>query len=155
MEKISRLTSPAAPAAKRRRPYTVKAGSDEKGEPEEHATALFVADTSGALSVLVGVPAGDAAESRSSPRVARSVAELGDRPSGKSRSRSRSSRPSQPSPAPAACVAGKADLVSDVAAVSCSRVSDVECPSEAAVQSAVRQLVALFEAARQLGAPAR
>ena len=102
-----------------------------------------------------GVPAGDAAESRSSPRGARSAAELEDRPSGKSRSRSQSSRPSRPSPAPAVCVVGKADLVSDVAAVSCSRVSDVELPSEAAVQSAVRQLVALLEAARRLGAPAR
>ena len=50
---------------------------------------------------------------------------------------------------------GKADLVSDVAVVSCSRVSDVEFPSEAVVQSAVQQLVALFEAACQLGAPAR
>ena len=155
IEKVSRRTPPAEPAAKRRRPLAVELCSDEEGEHEERPTALFVADTSGALSFLVGAPAGGAPESRSFPRVARSVAELDDRPSGKSRSRSHSSRPSRPSPAPAVCVMGKADLVSDVAVVSRSRVSDMEFPSEAAVQSAVRQHVALFEAARRLGAPAR
>ena len=155
MEKCSRRIPPAEPAAKRRRPPAVEVYSDEEGEPEEHATALFAADTSGALRLLVGVPAGDAAESRSSPRAARSVAELEDRPSGKPCSRSRSGRPSQLSQAPAVCVGGKADLVSDVTAASCSRVSNVEFPSEAAVQRAVRKLVALFEAARRLGAPAR
>ena len=62
------------------------------------------------------------------------MAELEDRPTGKYRSRSRSKRPSQPSPAPAVCIVGKADLVFDVAAMSCSRVSDVEFPSEATVQ---------------------
>ena len=82
------------------------------------------------------------------------MAELEDRPSGKPRSRSRSSRPSQHSPAPAVCIVGKADFVPDVAAVSCSRTGDVEFPSEAAVQRAVRQLMALFEAAPRLGAPA-
>ena len=133
----------------------MEACSDNEGGLEERATALFVADTSGALHLLVGVPAGDVAELRNSPRVAGSMAELEDRPSGKSRVRSRSGRPSQPSPAPAVCIVGNADLVPDVAAVSRSRVSDVEFPSEAALQSAVRQLVALFEAARQLGAPAR
>ena len=35
-----------------------------------------------------------------------------------------------------------------------SRAGDAEVPSDAAVQSAVRQLIALFEAARQMGAPA-
>ena len=67
MEKSSRRTLPAKAAAKRRRSPTVEACSDEEGEPEEHVTALFVADTSSALRRLVGVPAGDAAESRSSP----------------------------------------------------------------------------------------
>ena len=155
MEKISRRKPPAEPVAKRRRPLAVEVCSDEEGKHEEHASVLFVANTSRALRLLVGVPAGDAAESRSFPRVARSLVELDDRLSEKSRFRLRSSGPSRPSPAPVVCVVGKADLVSDVAAVSCSRVSDVECPSETAVQSAVRQLVALFEAARRLGAPAR
>ena len=155
MEDISRRTPPAEPAAKRRRPLAVEICSDKDGEHEEHASALFVADTSGALSLLVKVPVCDSPETRSSPRVARSVAELEGRPSGKSRSRSQSSRPSRPSPAPAVCVVGKADLVSGVAAVLWSRVSDVEFPSEAAVQTAVRQLVALFEAPRRVGAPAR
>ena len=110
MERISRRMPPAEPATKRRRPLAVEICSDEEGEPEESPTALFVADTSGAFSFLVGVPGGDAAESWSSPRVARSVAELEDRPSGTSHSRSQSSRPSRPSPAPAVCVVGKANL---------------------------------------------
>ena len=85
MEKSSRRMPPAEPATKRRRPIAVEICSDEEGEHEEHATALFVADTSGALSLLVGVPTSGAAESWSSPRVARSVAELEDRPSEKAR----------------------------------------------------------------------
>ena len=155
VENISRRTPPADPAAQRRRPPTVELCFDDEGEPEEHPTAVFVADTSGALRLLVGVPARDAAESRGSFPVTRPLAEPEARLSGKSRSRSRSSRPSQPSPAPAVCVVGKADLFFDVAAVSCSRVRDVKFPSEAAVQSAAVWCVALFEAACQLGAPAR
>ena len=42
---------------------------------------------------------------------------------------------------------------SDVSVASCSRAISLEVPSEAAVQNAVRQLMALFESARQLGAP--
>ena len=154
MAKISRRTPSAGPAAKRRRPPSVKVCSDDEGGPEERAIALFVANTSGALHLLVRLLAGDVAESRSSPRAAGSMAELEDRPSGESRSRSRSGRLSPPPPAPAVCVGGKADLGPEVAAVLCSRTSDVEFPSEAALQSAVRQLVALFEAARRLGNPA-
>ena len=83
MEKISRRTPPAEPAATRRRPPSVEVYCDNEGGPEEHAIALFPADISEALRLLVGVPAGDVAESWSSPRVAGSMTELEDRPSGK------------------------------------------------------------------------
>ena len=129
--------------------------SDDEGGPETRATALFVADTSGALWILVRVPAADVAEARSSPSVTGSVAKLEDGPPRKSRSRSRSARPSPPPPAPEVCVVAESDLVSDVAAMPRSRSGDVGFPSEAAVQSTVRQLVALFEAARRLRVSAR
>ena len=155
MEKSSRRTPPAEPVGKRRRPPSVEVCSDDEGGTETRATALVVADTSGALRLLVRVPAADVAEARSSPRVAGSVAELEDGPPRKSRSRSRSARPSPPPPAPEVCVVAKSDLVSDVAAVPRSCAGDVGFPSEAAMQSAVRQLVALFEAARRLRVSAR
>ena len=155
METTSRRMPPAELAAKRRRPPSVKICSDDEGVPETRATALFVADAWGVLRLLVRVPADDVAEARSSPRVTGSVAELEDGPPRKSRSRSRSVRPAAPPPVPQVCVVEKSDLVSGVATVPRSREDDVEFPLDAAVQSAVRQLVSLFEAARRLGGSAR
>ena len=54
--------------------------SDEEQGTETHATAVFLADSKGALRVLVGVHSGATAEVRSSSRVTGSVTELEEVP---------------------------------------------------------------------------
>ena len=152
METIARRATPEEPAAKRMRPLSVEVCSDGDERSEVRATALFVAEPTGALGILVCVPVADLAEARSTPRARESLATSEEVLPRKSPSRPRSVRPSQ-SPTAEARTAGELAPASDVPVASRSSAIAVEVPSEAAVQNAVHQLMALFEAARQLGTP--
>ena len=110
--------------------------------------ALLVAEPSGALGILVGVPLAKLAEARSTPR-AECVEASDEVPPMKSPSLLRSGAPS-PSLTAEVRLAEEPTPVSVVSAA--PRLSAVaeEVPPEAAVQSAVRQLMAIFAAVRQL-----
>ena len=153
-EKIARRTRPPEPAAKRQRPLSVGVCPDEEQEPETHATAVFLVDSKRALRLLVGVHSGATAESRSSPRATGPLAELAKAPLRKSRSGSRSARASPPPPVPEIRLVGESGSVPGPGEELPSRDGEEGVPSDAAVHSAVRQLVALFETARQVDAPA-
>ena len=153
-EKIARRTPPPELTVKRQRPLSVEVCSDEEPEPETHAVAVFLVDSKGALRLLVGVDSGATAEARSSPRATGSVTELEEAPPRKSRSRSRSVEASPPPSVPEIRVVGESGSVPGAGQELPSREGEDGVPLEAAVQSAVRQLIALFEAARQVGAPA-
>ena len=124
--------------------------SSDGGEGcEVRRTALLVADASGALGILVGVPAAELAEARSTPRATESVVASEEAQSAKFPSHPRSAAPS-PSPIAEIRAAEEPTPVSVVSAVSRSRAPAAEIPSETAVQSALQHLLAIFEAARQL-----
>ena len=112
-------------------------------------TALLVADASGALGILVGVPAAELAEARSTPRATESVVASEEAQSAKFPSHPHSAALS-PSPIAEIRTAEEPTPVSVVSAVSRSRAPAAEIPSETAVQSALQHLLAIFEAPRQL-----
>ena len=148
MERIARRTTSEEPAAKRVRPLSVETCSDGDGGSEVRPSALLVAEPSGALGIRAGVPVADLAEARSTPRATESVAASEEVPPMKSPSQPRSVKPSPP-----AAEVRPAEEAAPVSVVSAApRLSAVaeELPSEAAVQSAVQQLMAIFAAARQL-----
>ena len=149
MEQIARGAIPEEPAAKSARPLSVEVCSDGDEGSEVHAAALFVAEASGALGILVGVPVAELAEARSTPRATEPVEASKEVPPMKSPSQPHSIAPS-PSRTADVRLAEKPTPVSVVSAA--PRLSAVaeDVPSEAAVQSAVRQLMAIFAAARQL-----
>ena len=153
-EKIAGRTPPPEPAAKSQRPLSVPVGSDEEPEPETHATAVFLVDSKGALRLPVGVHSGATAGARSSPRATGSVTELEEASPRKSRSRSQSLRASPPPSVPEIRLVGQSGSAPGAGEELPSRGGEEGVPSDAAVQSAVRQLIALFETARQVGAPA-
>ena len=153
-EKTARRTPPPEPAAKSQRPLSVEVCPDEEPEPETHATAVFLVDSKRALRLLVGMHSGATAESRSSPRATGSLTELAKAPPRKSRSRSRSARASPPPSLLEIRLVGESDSVPGAGEELPSHEGEQGVPSDAAVQSAVRQLIALSEAARQMGAPA-
>ena len=101
------------------------------------------------LGILVVVPVAELAEAQSTPRDTESVAASEDVPPMTPPSQPRSVAPS-PSPTAEIRLAEEPIPVSVVSAA--PRLSAVaeEVPSEAAVQSAVRQLMAIFAAACQL-----
>ena len=144
MENIARRAAPEEPAAKRVRPLRVKVCSDGDEGSEVRATALFVAEPTGALAILVGVPLADKAEARSTPRALESLAASEEVLLRKSPSQPRSVDLA-PSPTVEVRSAGELASASDVSVASRPRAIGVEIPSEAAVQSAVRQLMALFD----------
>ena len=135
MEQIARRAK--EPAAKRARPVSVEVCSDSEEGSEVRPTALLVADASGGLGILVGVPVAELAEARSTPRATESVAQP------------RSVAP-LPSPPAEIRLAEEPAFGSVASAAPRLRAGAEEAPSKAAVQSAVRQLMAIFAAARQL-----
>ena len=153
-EKIARRTPPPELAVKRQRPLSVEVCSDEEPEPETHAIAVFMVDSKGALRLLVGVHSGATAEAGSSLCATGSVTELEEAPPRKLRSRSRSVRASPPPSVPEIRLVGESGSVTGAGEELASREGEEGVPSDAAMQSAVRQLIALFDAARQVGAPA-
>ena len=148
-EQIARRVTPEVPSAKRVRPASREISSDGGEGPEVRPTALLVADSSGALDILVGVPAAALAEARSTPRATESVVASEEAQPAKFPSHPRSAAPS-PSPIAEMRAAEEPTPVSVVWAVSRSRAPAAEIPSETAVQSALQRLLAIFEAARQL-----
>ena len=90
---------------------------------------------------------------RGSPRATGSVTELEEVPPLTSRFRSRSVRMSPPPSVPEIRLVGESASLPGAGKVSLSSAGDEGVPSDAAVQSAVPQLIAPFEAARQAGAP--
>ena len=152
MEKIAQRATPEEPAAKRMRPLSVEVCSDGDEGSEVRATALFVAEPTGALGILVAVPVADLVEARKTPRAPESVETSEEVLPRESPSRPRSVEPS-PSPTADVRTAGELAPASDVSVASRSREIAGGVPSEAAMQNGVRQLLALFEAAGQLGAP--
>ena len=154
MENIARRAAPEELAAKRVRPLSVEVCSDGDEGSEVRVTALFVAEPTGALGKLFDVPVPDLAEARSTSRAPESLAASEGVLLRKSPSRPRSVDPA-PSPTVEVRAAGELASASDVPVAPRPRAIAVEIPSEAAVQSAVRQLMALFEAARQFGAHIR
>ena len=152
MEKIAQRATPEEPAAKRMRPLSVEVCSDGDEGSEVRATALFVAEPTGALGILVDVPVADLVEARKTPRAPESVATSEEVLPRESPSRPRSVLHS-PSPTAEVRTAGELAPASDVSVASRSREIAGGVPSEAAMQNGVRQLLALFEATGQLGAP--
>ena len=98
-------------------------------------TALLVADASGALGILVGVPAAELAEARSTPRATESVVASEEAQSAKFPSHPRSAAPS-PSPIAEIRAAEEPTPVSVVSAVSRSRAPAAEIPASYAPMSA-------------------
>ena len=127
----------------------MKISSDGAEGSGVRPTALFVAEASGALGILVGVPVAELAGARSTPRATECVEASEEAPPTESPSRPHSVVLSPP---PTADVrpAEEPTPVSVVAAAPRLSAAAENLPSEAAVQSAVRQLVAIFQAARQL-----
>ena len=107
-----------------------------------------MADASGALGILVGVPLAELAEAWSTPTAAESVEASEEAQPVKFSSQPRSAAPS-PSPITKVRSAEEPTPVSVVSAAPRPRTAVEEIPSEAAVQSVMRQLLAIFEAARQ------
>ena len=73
VEQTARRATPEEPAAKRARPLSAEVRSDGDKGSEVQPTALLVAEPSGALGILVGVPVAELAEARSTPRATESV----------------------------------------------------------------------------------
>ena len=97
MEQIARRATPKETAEKRARPVTVDICLDSDERSKVRPTALLVAEPSGALSILVGVPVAELAQARSTPRVIDSMEASEEAPPRKSPSQPRSVAPS-PSP---------------------------------------------------------
>ena len=149
MERIAGRVTSEEPAAKRMRPLSVEICSDGGEESEVCPTALLVAEASGALGILVGVPVVKLAEARSTPRATESAAASEEVPPMKAPSQPRSVAPS-PSRTAEVRPAEEPTPVSVVSAAPRLKAVAEEVPSESAVRSAVRQLMAIFTAARQL-----
>ena len=149
MEPFARRVPPDEPTAKRAPPASVAISSDGGEISEMRPTALLVAEASGALGILAGVPLAGLAEARSTSRATESVDASEEAPPMKSPSQPRSVATS-PSSIVEVRPAGEPTLISVVSATPRVRAVAAEVPSEAAVQSAVRQLMAIFAAARQL-----
>ena len=116
---------------------------------EVRPTVLLVAETSGPLGILVGLPVAELAEARSTARAIESLAASEEVPPMKSPSQRRSVAPSL-SPTAEVRLAGEPIAVSVVPAAPRLSAFAEEVPSEAAVQTTVRQLIAIFAAAGQL-----
>ena len=142
MEQIARHVTPEEPAAKCARPASVR-GSGVR------PTALLVAEASGALVVLVGVPVAELAEARGTPRATESVEASEEAQPMNSPAQPRSVAPS-PSPIAEVRATEEPPPVSVGPPAPRLRAAAEEVPSETAMQSAVRHLLAIFEAARQL-----
>ena len=112
-------------------------------------SALLVAEASGALGILVGVLGAELAGARSTPRATESVDASEEAPRMKSSSQPRSAAAS-PSPTVEVRPSGEPTPASAVLAAPPPRLAADEVPSKPAVQIAVRQLIAIFAAARQL-----
>ena len=154
MEQIARRATPEEPAAKRARPLSVDICCDGDEGSEVRPIALLVAEPSEALGILVGVIIAELAEARSTPRATEFVKASEEAPPMKSPSQPRSVAPS-PSPTTEVRLAEEPAPVSVVSAA--PRLSAVaeEVPTEAAVQCAVRQLLAIVATVRQLRTDAR
>ena len=149
MERIARRVKPEEPAAKRVRPINVEICSDGDEGSEVRPTAMLIAEPSGGLGILVGVPVAELAEARSTPRATESVAASEKAQPVKALSQQRSVAPS-PSLVAEVRAAEEPTPVSVLSAAPRLRAAAEETPSEAAMQSAMRQLLAIFEAARKL-----
>ena len=73
METIAHRAASEEPSAKCARPASVGISSDGGEGSEVCPTALLVAEASGALGILVGVPVAELGEARSTPRATESV----------------------------------------------------------------------------------
>ena len=73
IKKVARRVSSKEPSAKRARPASVEISSDGGEGSEVRPTALLVAEASGALGILVCVPAAELAGARSTLRATESV----------------------------------------------------------------------------------
>ena len=148
MQQIVCHAIPEEPAAKRARPLSVKVCSVRDEGSEVRPIALLVAEASGALGILVVLLVAELAEVRSTPRATESVEASEEVPPMTSPPRPRSVSPS-PSPTAEVRLAEEPTPVSVVwAAPRLSAVAE-EVPFEAKVQSAARQLMAVFAPARQ------
>ena len=111
------------------------------------STALLAAEGSGALGILGGVPVAALVEMRSTPQATVFVEASEQAPPMRSPSQPRSVAPS-PAPTAQVRLAEEPTPVSVVSAAPRLKVTAEDVPSEAAVQSAVRQLFAIIAAAR-------
>ena len=123
--------------------------SDGGGESEVRRTALLVAEASGALAILAGVPVAELAKARGTATATRSVEASDEAQPVNSPSPPRSVAPS-PSRNAEVRAAEEPTAVSVVSAAPRLRAAAEEITSEAAVQSALRKLLAILEAARHL-----
>ena len=137
MEQFARRVAPEEADAKRARPASVETSSNGGEGSEVRPTALLVAEASGALGVLVGVPLAELAEGRSTPRATESVEASEEAQPGKFPCQPRSAAPSS-SPIAEVRAAEEPTPVSVVSAAPRLRPAAEEIPSEAAVQSAMR-----------------
>ena len=149
MERMARRGTPEEPDAKRTRPLSVDICPHGEEGAEISPTILVVAEPSGTLGIPVVVPLAELAEPRSTPRATESVKASEEAPPMKFPSQPRSFEPS-PSPTAEVRLAEERTPVSVVSAAPRSSAAAGEVPSEAAVQNAVRQLLAIFAAARHL-----
>ena len=150
MERIARRVTPEQPAAKRVRPPSMETCSYGDEGSDVRPTALVAAEPPGSLGILVGVPVPELAETRSTLRATESVAATEEVPAMESPTQPRSVAPS-PSPTAEVRLAEEPTLLPIVSAAPRSSAVAEKVPSDAAVESAVRQLMAVFAAARRLG----
>lgn len=149
IEKSARRAASEEPSAKRARPASVEISSNGDERPEMRSIALLVAEASGVLDILVGVPVAEPAEAPSTPRVTESVEASEETQPVKLPCRQRFAAPSL-SAVVGLYVAEKPAPVSVASATPRSRIVIEEIHSETAVHSAMQQLLEIVEAARQL-----
>ena len=128
METIVRRAAPEEPAAEQVRSLTVKGCCEDDEGSEVRATAVLVAEPTGALGTLAGVPVADPAEAQSMPRAPESVMASEEVQLRKSTPRPRSTDPAL-SPTVEVRAAGEPASASDASALSQSRAVAVEIPS--------------------------